>query len=238
MYWIKRWGLLSFLLVLMGLFFYFRIYDYLSFDTLKLYRMDLIAWRQAHLISALFLFALFYVLATAISVPGAWFLTLLAGFLFGPVLGSILVIFSATLGAFVVYLAVKFALRDWIAKKNTYWLKRMEQGFQENAFSYLLFLRFVPLFPFWLVNLVPALLGVPARIFVMATFLGIIPGTVVYVLVGNSMGHVLDMNQTPNLSVLFKDPMVLFPLLALGLLALVPIIYRYIKNINTNRSNQ
>ena len=225
---IKRWGLLVFLLILLGLFFYFGLYHYLSFEQLKLHRVELIDWTQNNLLLALLLFACIYMLAVAASIPGAWFLTLTSGFLFGPMLGTAVVILSATLGALFVYLAVRFALRDWVAEKTTKWLKAMEKGFQNDAFSYLLFLRLVPLFPFWLINIVPALLGVSTRVFLVATFLGIIPGSFVYVLVGNGMGHVFDANQTPSLAIL-KDPVVFLPLLALGLLALVPILYRRFK---------
>ena len=225
---IKRWGLLLFLLILLGLFFYFDLYHYLSFEQLKLHRTALLSWTQSNLLLALLLFACIYMLAVAVSIPGAWFLTLTSGFLFGPMLGTAIVILSATIGAFCVYLAVRFALRDWVAGKTTKWLKAMEKGFQNDAFSYLLFLRLVPLFPFWLINIVPALLGVSSRVFLVATFLGIIPGSFVYVLVGNSMGHVFDANQTPSLEIL-KDPVVLLPLLALGLLALIPIIYRHFR---------
>ncbi len=225
---IKRWGLLVFLLILLGLFFNFGFHHYLSFEQLKLHRIELIDWTKHHLLLALLLFACVYMLAVAISIPGAWFLTLTSGFLFGPILGTAVVILSATLGAFFVYLAVRFALRDWVAEKTTKWLKAMEKGFQQDAFSYLLFLRLVPLFPFWLINIIPALLGVSSRVFLVATFLGIIPGSFIYVLVGHSMGHVFDANQTPSLAIL-KDPIVFLPLLALGLLSLVPIIYRRFK---------
>jgi uncharacterized membrane protein YdjX (TVP38/TMEM64 family) len=225
---LKRWGLLVFLGCLFGLFFYFELYHYLSFEQLKLHRIDLMRWKQTHFITALFLFATIYMIAVAISVPGAWFLTLTAGFLFGPILGALIVISSATIGALLVYLAVRFALRDWVAQRTNQWLKYMEKGFQTDAFSYLLFLRLVPLFPFWLINIMPALLGVSPRVFVLATFIGIIPGSFIYVLVGHSMGYIFDANQTPNFT-LFKDPMVLLPLMALGLLALIPVIYRYFK---------
>ncbi len=228
MEWIKRWGLLVFLLILLLLFSYFDLYQYFSFEQLKLHRAELISWTQNNLSLALLTFAGVYILAVAVSIPGAWFLTLTSGFLFGPFIGTAVVVLSATLGAFCVYLAVRFALRDWVTEQTTKWLKKMEKGFQEDAFSYLLFLRLVPLFPFWLVNIVPALLGVSARTFVLATFLGIIPGSFVYVLVGHGMGHAFDANQTPSLAIL-KDPVVLLPLLGLGLLALVPMLYRKFK---------
>lgn len=111
----------------------------------------------------------------------------------------------------------------------------MQQGFQENAFSYLLFLRLVPIFPFWLVNIVPALLGISKQTFVIATFLGIIPGSFIYVLVGNGLGHVLDANKTPNLRIIF-DPEVLIPLLALALISLIPVGYKHFKNKKKSRS--
>ena len=213
---------------LLALFFYFRLDHYLSFDSLKSNRALLSTWTEQHRLISLLTFAVLYMLSVAVSIPGAWFLTLTAGFLFGPILGTVVVICSATFGAFVVYLAVKYALRDWVAKKTTRWLKTMEQGFQDNAFSYLLFLRLVPLFPFWLVNIVPALLGIPTRTYLTTTFIGIIPGSFVYVLVGNGLGHVFDTNQIPNLGIL-KDPVVLLPLIALALLSLVPIAYRRLK---------
>ena len=103
----------------------------------------------------------------------------------------------------------------------------MRDGFQENAFSYLLFLRLVPIFPFWVVNIIPALLGVSATTFIVATFFGIIPGSVVYVLVGHGLSHLFASNQTPNLRLIF-EPTVLYPLLALAALSLLPVIYQKI----------
>ena len=225
---IKRWTPLIVLLILLGLFFYFQLYRYLSFESLKVNRALLLAWSEQHLIWVVLGFIGVYTISVACSVPGATFLTLAGGFLFGPWLGTLWVVISATLGAFIVFLAVELALRDWVAKKAAKWLKTMEQGFQHNAFSYLLFLRLVPLFPFWLVNIVPALLGISKRTFVIATLIGIIPGSFVYVLVGNGLGHVFDANETPNLGIIF-DPKVLIPLLALALLSLVPVIYKLIQ---------
>ena len=226
---IKRFGLLIFLGVLLGLFFYFKLYEYFTFESLKAHRMDLLRFTDAHLKLALGLFALIYTLSVAVSVPGAWFLTLIAGFLFGPLLGAPTVILSATLGAVFVFIAVKQAFRAWWMKKNRVWLKIMEKGFQEDAFFYLLFLRLVPLFPFWFVNIIPALLGVPLGVFAFATLIGIMPGAFVYVFVGHGLGHVLDVNQALNLKLL-EDPMVILPLIGLGVLALVPVIYRRVRS--------
>src|SRR3990167_1347136 len=225
---IKHWVLLAILIVLLSLFFYFRLYRYLSFESLKSNRELLLAWSQRYYAWIVLGFMAIYIIVVACFIPGATFLTLTSGFMFGIGLGTLLVIVSATIGAFIVFLAVELALREWVAKKTLKWLKLMEQGFQRNAFSYLLFLRLVPLFPFWLVNIIPALLGVSKRTFVIATFIGIIPGSFVYVLVGNGLGRVFDANEAPNLGIIF-DPKVFFPLLALALLSLVPVIYKTIQ---------
>ncbi|MDF1827541.1 MAG: TVP38/TMEM64 family protein [Legionellaceae bacterium] len=226
---IKRWAPLTSLLILLGILIYFRVDHYLSFESLKQHRADLLAFAAQHHVLAILSFMLMYIIGVATAMPGAFFLTIIGGFLFGPFQGTLMVVISATLGAVLVYLAVKLALRDWVAKRHTRWLKAMEQGFKQNALSYLLFLRLVPIFPFFLVNIVPALLGISLRIFMLGTFFGIIPGSLIYVLVGHGLGHVFDTHSTPNLS-LFTDPMLLGPLVALGLLALVPMAYQKFKS--------
>ncbi|MCR9191126.1 MAG: TVP38/TMEM64 family protein [Gammaproteobacteria bacterium] len=225
---IKRWGLVVLLLGLLGLFFYFHLYRYLSFDNLKMHRAILLDWTNQHFFQAILGFMLIYTVAVAISIPGAAFLTVLSGFLFGPLIGSVIVVIAATLGACIVFIAVELAFHDWMEKKAAKWLRSMKQGFQNNAFSYLLFLRLIPIFPFWLINIVPALLGISKRIFITATFIGIIPGSFVYTLVGNGLGHVFDANKTPTLSIIF-EPEILIPILALAILSLVPIAYKRFK---------
>ncbi|WP_242602257.1 TVP38/TMEM64 family protein [Legionella nagasakiensis] len=225
---IKRWGLLVLLLAVLGLFFYFRLYRYLSFESLKTHRTMLLAWMEKNFVQVFITFMAIYIIAVAISIPGATILTVTSGFLFGPVLGTLAVIVSATIGAFIVFLAVDLALREWIANKTSKWLKVMEQGFQKNAFSYLLFLRLIPLFPFWVLNIVPALLGISKRSFVFATFFGIIPGSMVYAMVGNGLGQVIDTHKKPDFSLIF-DPKILFPMLALAFLSLLPILYKQFK---------
>ncbi len=230
---IKRWGLLFILIGLLGLVLYFHLYRDLTYDNLSMHRINLLLWTHQHFVQAVLGFMVVYTLAVAISIPGATFLTLVAGFLFGPLVGSVAVVMSATVGAFIIFTAISLALREWVIKKGVKWTRAMEKGFQENAFSYLLFLRLVPLFPFWLVNIIPALLGVPKHTFVFATFLGIIPGVFVYVMVGHGLGHLLDINQTPDLDI-FLDPKVLVPLLGLAIFSLVPVGYRYMKRKKHN----
>lgn len=222
---VKRWSLLIIILIILSLFFYFRLYEWLTFDALKENRAFLMEWTQQHYTLSILFFVLIYIMVVSTSVPGATILTLVGGFLFGPVVGSVMVVGGATLGAMLINLAVEFALRDWVKQRAFQGVKKMEAGLKEDAFSYLLFVRLVPLFPFWLVNIVPALLGVPRGVFFITTLIGIIPGTVVYVLVGNGLGHVLDNNQEPNLGIIF-EPYLFIPLVALAVLALVPVAYK------------
>src|SRR5439155_18197755 len=134
---------------------------------------------------SVFAYILTYMIGVAISIPGAVFFTLTGGFLFGITLGSFYAVISATLGATILFIAVKIALADWFTKKSGAKIKQMEKGFKENAFNYLLLLRLIPLFPFWLVNVIPALLDVRIRTFITATFLGIIPGAFIFASLGN-----------------------------------------------------
>lgn len=227
---IKRWIPISILVIALGLAIYFRLYEYLSFAALEQHHAQLKAWTEQNYLMVVLIYMAVYIIAVAVSIPGAVFLTITGGFLFGYVFGTIYVVISATIGACLLFLAVKTALGDWLEKKTSGWVVRMERGFQKNAFSYLMFLRLVPLFPFWVVNIVPAVLNVRLRIFVIATFLGIIPGSFVYVSVGNGLGSLLAAGQTPDLGIIFK-PSILIPIIGLAVLSLVPILYKkYKKN--------
>ena|SRR3990167_4736516 len=225
---LKQWLPLLILLVGLVLFYFSGWSSYLSFDALKEHRQILLAWTDANYFLAALLFMVVYTLSIAVSIPGATFLTLAGGFLFGIVWGAIFVVISATLGATIIFLAVRTALAQWVARKAGGWVNKMRRGFQENAFQYLLVLRFVPLFPFWVVNIVPGLLGVRVSTYVIATFVGIIPGSIVYVMLGNGLGYFFDQNQTPNLGIIF-EPRILLPLIALGVLSVLPLLYRKLK---------
>ncbi|MBA2655431.1 MAG: FAD-dependent oxidoreductase [Tatlockia sp.] len=231
---LSAWLPLIVLVGLLILFFSFRLDNYLTFRSLHAHQATLIEWTKTHYFTSILIFISCYTLAVAVSVPGAVFLTLAGGYLFGVVWGTILVVFSATLGAILLFFAVRTSLGNWLAKSASTWLDRMRQGFQQNAFSYLLTLRLIPLFPFWVVNIVPALLGVRLKTFGLATFFGIIPGSIVYVFVGNSLNRVFASNQTPNLSLIFSFE-ILMPLLALAALSLLPVAYKWFyRNEKTN----
>jgi uncharacterized membrane protein YdjX (TVP38/TMEM64 family) len=222
---LKRFAPLAVLVTGLLVFFYFDLGRFLSFDVLKANREFVLQWTHDHFFLALLSFFLIYTIAVAVSIPGATFLTLASGFLFGTILGTVVAVTSATIGALIVFLAVRTALEPWLAKKTGRWVEKMRQGFQQGAFQYLLILRLVPLFPFWVVNIVPGLLGVSVSTYFITTFLGIMPGTFVYVLLGNGLGYLFDRDQTPNLAIIF-EPQVLIPLLALAVLSCIPMLYK------------
>lgn len=177
-------------------------------------------------------FVILYTVVVALSLPGASIMTLAGGFLFGVATGSLLTVIGATLGATALFLIARTALGDVLRRRAGPLLARMADGFGKNAFSYLLFLRLVPVFPFWAVNLVPALLGMRLVPFVVATGLGIIPGTIVFAAFGAGLGSVFDAGSELNL----KDalsPTLIAALIGLGVLALVPVV---VKRIREKRS--
>ncbi len=213
------------LLISLALFFYFRLYQYLTFAALQQHRNFLHQWTSQHSVLAPLIFMGTYIIAVAISIPSATIITLLGGFLFGIVFGTLYVVISATIGAISIFLAARSAFHALFFAKAKPWLEKMEKGFQKNALQYLLFLRLVPLFPFWLVNIVPALLNVRLRTYIIATFLGIIPGVLIYVSVGNGLDTLFQSGHSPDLGIIFK-PAILLPLFGLAILSLIPVIYR------------
>lgn len=208
-----------------GAFFAFGLDEYVSLEQLRENRETLQQLVAENLLLMALIYIGIYALMVAFSVPGALIATLTGGFLFGTLVGGFVTVFAATIGASIVFLAAKTALGDVLRAKAGPTIQKMEAGFRENAFSYLLVLRLVPLFPFFLVNLAPAFLGVPLRTYVLATFFGIIPGTFVFASVGNGLGAIFDRGGEPDLGIIFQ-PEVLIPILGLAVLSLVPVIYR------------
>lgn len=224
----KRWIPLGVILAVLLTFILTGWYKYISFSSLAANHAAIQAWTQSHLFLAMLSFVAFYIVVTAVSVPGALLVTLLGGYLFGVVLGSVLVVVGATVGATCIFLAVKYAFAEQLATKMSGWLARLERGFQENAFNYLLFLRLVPLFPFWVVNIIPAILNMRLWQYVLATAIGIMPGVVVYASVGNGLGAVFAAGNKPELDIIFK-PAILLPMVGLALLSLLPVLYHHFK---------
>ena len=209
-------------------FFAFGGTRWLSFEHLQAHHGQIAAWVETHGVLGALAFTAFYALVVAFSVPGALVLTLLGGYLFGIWLGALLAVLGATAGATAVFLAARTAFGDFLRARAGPALRKMEAGFRESALCYLLVLRLVPLFPFFLVNLAAAFLGVPLATYVAATLIGIVPGSVVYSSVGAGLGAILQRGEAPDLGLIWK-PEILGPLLGLAALALLPAIYKRMK---------
>jgi len=200
-------------------FFAFDGPRFLSLDSVKANRDALLAFAQRHFVAALALAFLVYAGATALSLPGGLVLSLTMGFVFGRWVGTALVVVAATVGATLVFLAARYLFADAARRKLGLLGERINAGFTDNAFSWLLFLRLVPLFPFFLVNLAPAFTSVPLRTYVLATAIGIIPGTFVYVNLGQALGRIDSLS-----GLLSRETLLAFGLL--GLFALAPVAWK------------
>ena len=203
----------------------FLVKDYLSFAALQENYELLASWRDDHQILALAVFAILYTLSVAFSVPGAIWLTLIGGFLFGTILGTITVVLAATSGALLIFLAARTALGDLLRQKAGPWVARMEDGFRAGEVSYLLIMRLVPAVPFFIANLAPAFLGARTFTFLWTTLLGIIPGTLVFISIGAGLEEQLSRGEAPDLGVIFEWH-ILGPLLGLAALSALPLILK------------
>ena len=169
-----------------------------------------------------------YVAVTALSIPGAAVMTLAGGALFGFGYALLLVSFASTIGATLAFLVSRVLLRDWVQARFSRQLRAVNEGFEKDGAFYLFSLRLVPLFPFFVVNLVPAFLGVGLRTYVTATFIGIIPGAFVFASVGTGLGSVFDSMVTFSPAAALT-PEVITALVGLSVLSLVPVAYKKLK---------
>jgi uncharacterized membrane protein YdjX (TVP38/TMEM64 family) len=202
-----------------GAFFYFDLGRFLSLTALKDNRDSLLAFTDANFGVAVGIFILTYVLVAGLSLPGAVILTLAGGFLFGGILATLFINVGATTGATLAFLTARYLLRDAVEKKFGKWLGPFQEGFAKNAFSYLLTLRLIPLFPFFVVNLVSGLTRVNVGTYILATAIGIIPGSFVYAYAGRQLGTINSLKE-------IASPNVIGAFVLLGLLALVPVVYK------------
>jgi uncharacterized membrane protein YdjX (TVP38/TMEM64 family) len=225
---IRRLWPLAVLALAIGSFFALHLDMYLTFEALRENRALLSQFVAEHAVLASILYVAVYAAVVAASLPGGAVLTVTGGFLFGSIGGTLHVVLAATLGATLLFLMARTAFGDALRAKAGPFLKKMEQGFQENAFNYLLVLRLIPLFPFFIVNLVPAFLGVPLRTYALATFIGIIPGSFVYASVGAGLGSVFDRNESFSPANVLT-PEIVVALVGLAVLAIVPVVYRKLK---------
>ena len=219
----RLWPLLLIALALV-LFFAFGLQRYLSLAALRENQAEWRGFIQAHFIAAILTFIAVYTAVVAFSIPVAIFVTLIGGFLFGAAVAFPMVVISATIGSTLLFLAARSALGTLLEAKAGPWFARLEQGFRRDQWSYMFFLRLTPFVPFFVVNLVPAFLGVDLLCFVVATFFGIMPVTLIYALAGAGIGDALEAGTFSAQSIL--TPKLILALTGLGVLAILPAILR------------
>lgn len=223
----RKWGFPAVLICGLIVFFATGLHALLSWETVTQHYSQISYILEQNRAASYIGFIISYSAVVAFSLPIASFLTLVAGALIGwPAIALIVV--AATTGASILFVAARGLLRDALRARARPFFAEVEAGFTKNAFAYLLFLRLLPVAPFWVVNILPAFTNMRLAHFVSATAIGIIPGTSVYVAVGRSFDHLLSQGVTPNLNVL-QSPHVWIPLTGLALMALLPVIYQQIK---------
>jgi uncharacterized membrane protein YdjX (TVP38/TMEM64 family) len=203
-------------------FHFLGLGKYLTLESLKANRAFLADLRAAHAVLFPAVFVLVYIVQTAFSLPGAGILSLAAGAIFGVLHGTLFVVSGATVGAILAFLVSRTLLREWVRKKFGGRMEGIDRGLRENGFSYLLFLRLVPAFPFFLVNLACGVTGLPLRTYALGTLFGIVPGSLVFVNAGASLAAIESVRQV-------ASPRVLVSFALLGVFALLPTIINAVK---------
>ena len=225
---IKRLIPLLLLASVLVLFFLFDLGRYLSFEALAEHRSQLLHWVSAYPVVTPLTYIVVYITVVAFSLPGGLVMTVTGGFLFGAIAGGLYTVIGATVGAVLLFLLAKTSVGDYLLSKAGDGVKKMQAGFADNALSYMFVLRLVPIFPFFLVNLVPAFLGVPLRVYLIATFFGIMPATFVFSLAGSGLGSVLERGEGITMQGVMT-PEIIGALFGLALLSLIPVIYKRLR---------
>ncbi|MEM9375516.1 MAG: VTT domain-containing protein [Pseudomonadota bacterium] len=223
--WIKLWPVYLIAAVMIGAWQY-GVFQYLSLETLREQQEVLQGFVANNLALAVAIFVLIYAAATLFMIPGALWITIAGGFLFGLIGGSLATIAGATLGASMLFFAAKTSIGSALRERAGPFMAKMEAGFNENPFSYMFALRLLPVVPFPVANIAPALLGAKYREYVITTAIGIIPGVVAYTWVGSGLGATFAAGEDPNLAIIARN--MLPALAALGVVALIPVIYKKI----------
>jgi uncharacterized membrane protein YdjX (TVP38/TMEM64 family) len=228
----KKLTLLILAAGLIGAFFYFDLGSYFTLQALKANRQELAVYHQRHRLVTVSVFLGIYIVQTALSLPGAAILSLAAGALFGLLWGTVLVNIGATAGAILAFLFARYLFRDLVIRRfDGPNLEKLNRELEREGMSYLLFLRLVPLFPFFLINLGAALTSLSLRTFFFATMVGIIPGSLVYVNAGASLASINRLSDV-------TSPRVLGAFAILGFFSLIPIFYDKFKKMKDNASRR
>ncbi|HYE34649.1 TVP38/TMEM64 family protein [Methylocaldum sp.] len=216
-----RIGLALIFVAVLSAFFAIGGNQWLSLEFIKENRDRLLAFTEQNYALMLFASAFAYLASTAFSIPGGVILSLAMGLLFGRWLGTLVTVIASTVGALLVFLAARFIFADFARAKlsQSPMAAKIVEGFQNDAFRYLLFLRLVPLVPFWLVNLAPTVTNISARTYFLATAIGVIPGSFVYVNLGQALGEISNIED-------ILSPEVILSFTLLGLLIVLPALLR------------
>ena len=219
--------ILLLIISVIGLYFFS---EWISFTVLKENRSDILAFRDENFILSIILFWSFYFLLVVFSLPGAAVASVSGGFLFGLNLGLLINVTAASTGATVLFILVRYGLKSFKYSRSSdfdnNFAVKIKNGLIQNQVSIMLILRLVPLVPFFLANILPALVSVRLFNFIWTTVIGIIPGGIVFTWIGVGVGEVFDRNEYPNIELLFT-PFILGPLLCLAALILIPMILRH-----------
>jgi uncharacterized membrane protein YdjX (TVP38/TMEM64 family) len=243
---VRRLAIPLLVVAAMGVAYALGLHKYFTLQAIAENRASLEAFRQSNPVFAALVFFAAYVGVVALSLPGAAVLTILGGFLFGWFFGGIITVLAATIGAILIFQIARSALGAGLAKRAGPFLSRLKDGFEKDAFNYLLFLRLVPAFPFWLVNIAPAISNVSLRTFSLATLLGIIPGTFAFSFVGQGLGSVIDAQAAAHAACVAQNAVancpfnlelsslvtreVIYALAALGVVSIIPVFLKKWKN--------
>lgn len=211
-----------------GAFLWFDLGRFLTLEALKTNRQVLVQYHAAHRAATVTGFMAIYIIQTALSLPGAAVLSLAAGAVFGSIMGTVYANIAATIGATLAFLVTRYLLRDAIQNRFGTKLESLNRELEARGFNYLLFLRLVPLFPFFLINLASGLTRLPLRTFILGTMIGIIPGGFVYVNAGASLATITSLSG-------IASPRVVGSFVLLGLFALLPALYNRLKAGKTGR---
>ena len=239
---LRRWLPLIGLIVVMGISYALGLQRYLSLQNLAENQNSLQNFVAQNLVTAMLIYFVVYVVTVALSIPGATLLSIVGGFIFGWALSAPLTIVAATIGGIAMFKIVQTSLGAAFAERSGPFVQKLSRGFEEDAFNYLLFLRLVPVFPFFAVNAVAGLTRMPLRTFALGTFIGIIPGVFAFAFVGRGLGSILDNAQAAHASCLAQNAaaacpyafsissLITAPLLwgfaALGVVSLIPVIMK------------
>jgi uncharacterized membrane protein YdjX (TVP38/TMEM64 family) len=204
-------------------FYKLELGSYLTFANIKNQQAVFLSYAQDKFFLAIIFFSLTYILVTALSLPGATILTLAGGMIFGAFTGTLITVISATFGATLAFLSARFLFGNWVLKKYEKQLGAFNKGITENGFSYLLFLRLVPMFPFFLINLAMGVTKIRTRDFFLASIIGMLPGSFVYCNAGTQLASINSLNDLVSTRVLVS-------FFLLGCLALVPLVYKKVRS--------